>query len=350
MGWPDYENLLLGNGLSTHVCRSFSYSSLYDEAKNRGHLTQEEIRFFKATGFEQSGNFEGVLKTLLHVPSVLTAFSETNCNCTQLMVNWQISEVTKAFNKIRSALIETISDIHPTNEEVFKASILQALAGECFKCNNIFSINYDLLLYWALALTLPKTKRKLAKPIPTHNKELMDYFGDRRRFVGDKYVDSKKAYLRIHFLHGAAHLYNDKGYEYKIISDPSGGLLKSIMQEMKGQNFPVIVTAGTSEEKLSEIMQSEYLRHVYENLKHIQDRLVLFGVNLSGNDEHIFRQINSSPVKEIAVSFFEPDQSKKSKLHSETIVKAKEHFGSQRNLLAFDSSTHPLGAGSLHLR
>lgn len=60
-------------------------------------------------------------------------------------------EIKNAYEKIKTTLIKTINEIHPKYDEVENALRTVAIFFlEKFKY--VFTLNYDLLLYWAISI------------------------------------------------------------------------------------------------------------------------------------------------------------------------------------------------------
>ena len=63
---------------------------------------------------------------------------------------------------------------------------------------------------------------------------------------------------------------------------------------MSNKEYPVFVTAGTSNQKLTHIMHNRYLSNCYEKLSDIEGSLVTFGFNFGEYDEHIIDALNTA--------------------------------------------------------
>jgi hypothetical protein len=61
---------------------------------------------------------------------------------------------------------------------------------------------------------------------------------------------------------------------------------------MERGEYPIFVTAGNGQEKLTHIMHNRFLSHCFENLSGITGSLVTFGFNFGPYDEHIIEAIN----------------------------------------------------------
>ena len=63
--------------------------------------------------------------------------------------------------------------------------------------------------------------------------------------------------------------------------------MENIERRLDKQEYPIFVTAGNGQEKLTHIMHNRYLTDCYENLCDIRGSLVTFGFNFGEYDEHI---------------------------------------------------------------
>ena len=102
------------------------------------------------------------------------------------------------------------------------------------------------------------------------------------------------------FLHGAFHIYEKGGVIYKITRKNNEPLYERIINS-EGENI-VCVLESSSSDKMRKINQYPYLQIAYEKLSTLEGSLVILGCSLSGNDRHIFEQINKSSIHSIYIS------------------------------------------------
>jgi hypothetical protein len=184
---------------------------------------------------------------------------------------------------VKTALINAVRALHP----YYVFSIPEAESKNCYTFlaqflvnkGQIFSTNYDLLLYWVLM-------RNMQPEI-----EAVDGFG-RNSLKSELHWGKHKAEQNIHYLHGALPLF-DTGYEIiKEEYDDSQYILEKINARMEKNQYPIFVTAGDGDDKLWQIMSNRYLAHCYEALSSIGGSLVTYGFNFGEYDEHIIDAIN----------------------------------------------------------
>ncbi len=273
-------NLLLGNGFSmAYNPDIFSYNAL--------HAFIEEIEeplLNKLFDIVKTKNFELVMQQLDNFCELIEAFSTDKK---------LLSDVQKASDELKKSLVNAIKELHP--DHVFKIS-----DEECGQCSeflipylnnkgNIFSTNYDILLYWVLM------RSSLSNG---------DGFGKDREDDPDD-SDTEPEYseeLRwgrntttqcVHYLHGALPIF-DTGIE--IIKEQYDGnyLLENIEKRLETGEYPVFVASGNGDEKLNHIMHNRYLSYCYGALSNVEGSLVTFGFNFGKYDYHIIQAINKA--------------------------------------------------------
>ena len=69
--------------------------------------------------------------------------------------------------------------------------------------------------------------------------------------------------------------------------------------------YPMFISEGTTEHKLSRIRDCSYLEHAFYSLDKIKDNLFIFGHSLGDEDDHVFYRTNTNPnLKNIFISIF----------------------------------------------
>jgi hypothetical protein len=134
-------HLLLGNGFSiAYDSAIFSYNALYDFIEK---LDDHDLK--RILGVIETKNFEVVMQYLDQFSALVDAFG----GHADLK-----KRVNAASSKLKTSLLEAVKALHP--EHVFKVSEAQSKACARFlktfldTGGNVYSTNYDLLLYWVL--------------------------------------------------------------------------------------------------------------------------------------------------------------------------------------------------------
>ena len=282
-------HVLLGNGFSI-ACRAdrFTYGALLEEATFDG--ASVDLRAV----FEMLGttDFERVIELLRVAAEICEGYGTSDSGLTARL--YHDVEV------VRSALAHVLAARHPdvpfdiTDDEYESARRFLA------HFNKIYTLNYDMLLYW--------TVMQDSEPIVARN----DGFGNpddpEAPYVAwQPYVTYD--WQRLFYLHGSLHLY-DSGTELCKMtwSRTQVPLVEQIRDALAEGRYPLIVTEGTSAEKITKILHSAYLNHAIRSFARIGGSLFLYGLSLAPNDEHLLRRINEGRTSVVYVSLFgDPD-------------------------------------------
>ena len=293
------RHLLLGNGFSI-ACRPkiFTYGSLFEQADFSSSLRLPDVfRALKTTDFER------VIRTLNDASQVMQHYTDAAAIANEMAAD-------AAF--LKEILIRTVADNHPgipseIDDTQFRSCkiFLSHFLGSMNKTGKVYTLNYDLLLYWALM----------------HDDNPVDYdsdlatndgFGrdedtepDFVNWMGESSADKQ----RVHYLHGALHLF-DAGSELQKYTWVNTGLrlLDQAQAAMKKNKFPLFVAEGKSEQKLSKIKHSAYLHHSYKSfsrqMEQRNDALFIYGHSLDSNDDHILKRIAKGNVPHVYVGLY----------------------------------------------
>jgi len=275
-------HLLLGNGFSmAYDSEIFSYNALHHFVED---LKDKEL--MKILSVIDTQNFELIMQQLTSLSALVEAFDGGK----KLK-----KKIDSASKKLKRSLLDAIKTLHP--EHVFKVPENESKACAEFlniflaRNGKIFSTNYDLLLYWILMRSI--------------GIDHIDGFGrDAENFkpdldpedieLSDLYWDRNKDKQNIFYVHGALQFF-DSGVEViKEEYDVNAYLLEKISGRMEKEEYPIFVTAGSGEEKLTHIRHNRYLSDCYDNLSKITGSLVTFGFNFGEYDEHIIKAINQA--------------------------------------------------------
>jgi len=275
------KHLLLGNGFSMAYDHSiFSYNAL------NGFIDNLDNKLLKKL-FEiiDNKNFELVMQQLDNFCEIASVFgADKNL----------IQKIETASELLRSSLIDAVKELHP--EHVY--TIPEEKSKKCYNWlneylqndGNIFTSNYDLLLYWVLM----RNESKKHSDGFGRDKESEEYVpSDEAEYSELRWGRNKKT-QNVHYLHGALQLF-DQGIE--IIKEEYDGLhnlIEVINNRMDNKEYPIFVTAGNGKEKLKNIMHNKYLTFCYDKLSTITGSLVTFGFNFGEYDEHIIEALNKA--------------------------------------------------------
>lgn len=281
--------LLLGNGFSiAYDSKRFSFTSLLDSAVENG-VIEKNSKIYKVFESLKTSDFEDVLRALEDTKRIVEVYESEE-------------ELQKALVKDVEELKKYLVAIVTNNHPAISSDITPEQKLSCGKFLNhfdsIYTLNYDLLLYWTIMNE------------PQLHWVFTDGFGEDENDPDRDFViyNNTKSF-KLHYLHGALHLF-DAWHELrkKTFVRTQVHLVTQIRESLDEWIYPVFVSEGTKEQKMTKITHSWYLNHCYKSLKSLpwnQD-LVIYGTNLKCNDEHILDAIISSNVKSIYIWTSDP--------------------------------------------
>ncbi|WP_367671474.1 DUF4917 family protein [Serratia symbiotica] len=289
----DYNegSLLLGNGASIAIDNRFKYSSIIEHARDEGYLTEDVQKLFE---FYETEDFELVLRFVWQASNVNQA------------LQIQDKKTNDAYKQVRSCLIQSVRDIHPDYNEI--SNELPAIYKFIKNFKTVISLNYDLIVYWALMYGNEQEDTHQFKDCYING-----FFDEDWSKLKNPTYGYKSTTL-VFYPHGTLYLSRNKvehDIKLKALND-GPGLLQSILKEWEEkQTVPLFVCEGTSNQKINSINNSIYLNTVYrEVLTSLEPCLVIYGWSLSSQDEHILKRIKLSKRKleKVAVSVHNNDQ------------------------------------------
>ncbi|WP_058534668.1 DUF4917 family protein [Legionella saoudiensis] len=335
-------SIILGNGfnLALKECSSiniqFGYKDILNEVKIKSKESSHELSVF----LEQNGvnedlktdDIEVLLAILKNSSQCLTFCSKNYCDCKPNYEN----KIKQNFDLLKKIVIEVMTDkkLHPEYLEIFNEEnncILNRCKRnlECF--NRIFTINYDLILYWLL-----------------NNRELLWEYDKSGKLVKGKFRDgfsSKEEYKPIDFnnhpidslygyagtnnrpnlfwLHGALHLLHDKAKAYKVVRKNKDLYLdlfqlRNLLLKDYSTFENLLVFDATSYDKIRNIYANAYLEKGYDKIITTPGDIIIYGCNLLnntndsidlGNDIHLWRRVINSRAKKIYLGIGAEDSS-----------------------------------------
>jgi hypothetical protein len=296
------RHLLLGNGFSI-ACRAdiFLYGSLFGQADFG--KAPEVIGVFEALGTQ---DFEAVIRALENAARILPAYVPLGAAA--------VAKMQDDAATLKEILVETIAKNHPSipaeiSDEQFWAC-RQFLAHFLGADGQVFTLNYDLLLYWALM----HEDEEFGEPFELAKN---DGFGNDEDDPDADYVvwqgEIGAHDARVHFLHGALHLF-DSGSELKKYTWIRKGvpLVEQAREAINNDAFPLFVAEGTNSQKKSKIRHNAYLYQGFKqftaNVKQGKHCFFIFGHSLAANDDHILNRMARGRFPKLYVGIYgDPD-------------------------------------------
>lgn len=299
--------LLLGNGFS-RACRNdiFSYDSLFESA-NFGALRPEARAVFDALNIT---DFEIVMKALLDAATLVRVYEPAQ------------QDLAASFHTdaegLKEVLVHAISDNHPSFPGEIEPPQYQACKHFLETYDRVYTLNYDLLLYWAYMQHELEPELRCDDGFRTPEAGPEDYV---------TWEIENTNTQKIFYLHGALHLF-DVGVELQKYTWINTGerLIDQIRNAFNDGKYPLFVAEGESRAKMKRIKHSDYLSRCYRSFAAIGGDLVVFGHSFSENDDHILKLITRQRTNRLFVSLFGDPDSESNRL----IVRRSMEFAEQR--------------------
>ncbi|MEO1197945.1 MAG: DUF4917 family protein [Pseudomonadota bacterium] len=271
--------VLLGNGFSiAQAGGNFSYANLLEHS---GLEAGSPIRRI----FEELNtiDFEEVMHALEHAAKIEAAYGANDRS--ELFRN--------DAGGLREALIHAVRDVHPAIQYDVPEAQHQACAEFLNKFCCLFTLNYDLLLYWVV--------------LNSEARQHSDGFG-----LGDEVrgfrTFRERAHCSTYYLHGALHLFLNEQLETQKRIVTSATIIDDIAASIRWlKQLPLYVAEGSSSQKKSKIYSIPYLRHCYERLSELTGSLFVFGHSVAENDVHIYDAIFESDIDKFVFCVHRPE-------------------------------------------
>lgn len=279
------KHLLLGNGFS-RACRDdiFSYARLFERAKF-DRVSNEARSAFNVL---ETQDFEIVMRALRQASRLAEIYVADSPELARKLENDAVG--------LKNLLVETIAANHPARPGDIPLEKYAACKQFLSHFKNVYTLNYDLLLYWATMQT------EVAPNVPRDD-------GFREPDDGPcEYVTwdiEKTDNQSIHYLHGALHVF-DAGAEIQKFTWANTGiaLVDQIRAALESGRYPLFVSEGTAREKMARIQHSNFLGRTYRSFAKIGGALFVFGMSMAENDEHILELIDRGKTRILAIGLY----------------------------------------------
>lgn len=281
---PRNKHILMGNGFSIALKPDiFTYGALFDNADFSEVPHSREV--FDAL---ETRDFEAVIRLLVDMAKAL--------RCYQGISSELITQIEQDATAIKTILANAIAQNHP--DRPYDIANEQYAACRIFLSNfsHIYTLNYDVLLYWAL----------MHDDVDELIIRCDDGFRHPEGNEDAPYVSwQDSTSTTVHFLHGALHIF-DAGYEITKYtwSKTDVPIVDQVRTALDDGKYPLFVAEGRSSDKLDKIMHSAYLHKALRSFSSIGGSLFIFGHSFDDNDDHILKKIPESKVTELYVGLF----------------------------------------------
>lgn len=283
----NHKHLLLGNGFSIAVKSDiFTYGSLYENADFTKMSKVKEL--FKALDTQ---DFEIVIKHLINTAATLKIYSPSD-KALQ-------AELLSDANSLKEALVTAIAKHHPDRPYEINNDQYAACRSFLYKFGHLFTLNYDVLLYWALMQS------------EVDGLDLRADDGFRHPDEPDQpwvtWQQANKA--TVNYLHGALHLF-DAGSELTKYtwSKTDIPIVDQIRVALEEEKYPLFVAEGDRDSKMNRILHSAYLHKAFRSFEACcgaaTNAIVIYGHSLADNDDHILRCVAKGNCPFLVISIY----------------------------------------------
>lgn len=308
------RHVLLGNGFSIALKPDiFTYTSLLENADFSSIPHGQKIFAELATS-----DFEAAIDALTRAAKVLTVYKD--------VPNGLIDQLNDDAAKVKDLLVSAIAKNHPDLPFEIKPEQYAACRKFLSNFDHIYTLNYDILLYWAL----------MHDDVDELQLQPDDGFRHPEDNGDAPYVSWLEAHRpTVHFLHGALHLFDAGSEIIKYTwSKTDIPLLDQIRGALDENKFPLFVSEGASENKLEKILHNAYLhkalRSFQSNCCKLRPSLFIFGHSLAENDSHILKQISRGRIPQVFVSIHgDPESSNNKDIENRAMAMIADRENSQ---------------------
>lgn len=268
------RHLLLGNGFSI-ACRAdcFTYGRLLDAA-DLSALSVDGAALFAA---EETTDFEEIINSL-RIAARIVEFYETT--------DHEIAAHLEADAElVKTALANVLAQSHPDNVGEIELTEYRQARQFLAHFDHIFTVNYDLLLYWTLMQEMDPQVRADDGFRADHDDPEADWVR------WDSYHGGSWN-QNVYYLHGGLHLFEEGPVLKKLTFSRTGvALIDQIRAALDAEAYPLVITEGSSLEKLARIRHNDYLAKGLRSLASCKGSLFIHGHSLADNDAHVFKAI-----------------------------------------------------------
>lgn len=268
------KNLLLGNGFSCRCWEQFSYKEIFKNSQLSSYIKS----YFPLYNI----NYESAIGNLEYEIPIY----ELCCDVPE--ARYYIIDDIKA---VKFDLIAGINN-HPKKQNICNFTwnwVIDFIS----RFNNIFTLNYDHLLYWAIM-------------------DINDSYNDGFSYNSpyDNIWTNRWDNQNIFYLHGANFLFADNcNNTFKVKATGDKSLQERIDTYIQLGNIPLSIVESSYLDKLQKIENNPYLSFCYNQLSNISGVLVIYGISFNDNDTHIFNELNKNRnINKIYISVYQNDE------------------------------------------
>lgn len=224
-------------------------------------------------------DFEVVIKRLQNTATALSVYAPEQNELRQAL--------QKDAANLKDALVPTIAKRHPSRPYEIEPAQYAACRAFLSNFHHIFTLNYDVLLYWTL----------MQNEVDTVDLRPDDGVRHPENDPTQPWVSWQQGnQATISYLHGALHIF-DAGSEITKYtwSKTDVPIVDQIRVALDEEKYPLFVSEGESSAKRARILHNGYLHKALRSFEACCSAstagIVVYGHSLAENDNHILRCI-----------------------------------------------------------
>ena len=286
------KHVLLGNGFGmSYDPTRFAYDALAKRASDLNLLSDSVINLMnhlETTDFERTMRaIDAAINTL----KVLAPYEN----------EMLIENLRALVDELREALAQSVAGLHPDRPYDIDEARYRSVRRFLSPFSKIYTVNYDLLLYWALMQEIEDGTG--LHPARAHDDGFRASRNDDDPTVVWNIYDPFSQ--SVYYLHGALHLYlGDDDLRKLTWVRTDMPLIDQTRIQLSAGRYPHYVAESESSRKLDRINRSAYLSRGLRSLSSIGGSLTIYGHSLDSNDDHVLEAIVRSRVSRIVVSLY----------------------------------------------
>lgn len=276
---------LLGNGFS-RACRDdiFAYGALFDRA-DFAALSASARAAFDALA---TRDFEVVIHALRQGTRLLSIYPAGDATAARMQAD---------ADGLREVLVAAIASSHPDHPNQIRDDQYAACRSFLAEFDRIYTLNYDLLLYWALMHSDAEPQVPSDDGFRNSDDEDVDYV------VWDPASSNRDQ--NIFYVHGGLHLFDAGAQLVKYTWIRTGvRLIEQVRAALAEEKYPLFVAEGRSEEKLERIRHHAYLARIERSFVEVTGALFMYGVSCADSDRHVLDWVAKGKLSHIYVGLF----------------------------------------------
>lgn len=297
--------LLTGNGFSIACDARFLYRSLYAELVDKG-ISKQLMALFQKLG---TNDFEGVLRLLDDAQHVAEIYGAT-----------LPEDVADDRELLKQALLEILSEHHPDVAATIDDARWQNARTFLRHFGNVFTTNYDLLLYWAC--------------MDSRAALLSDGFGSHPATDALCFTyNFPENQPQMWHLHGALHYYEEDGLVLKHSSRSREPITDLVRDGIDDGKYPLFVAEGDPSRKAQQIRRNGYLNAARLAFENVSGPLVTFGFKFGAMDRHLVDAVGSNTkIEQLFVGLYGDGDSADNLAIQGALADMRERHHRQSNL------------------